>query len=100
VNSKQALTQARKRWGKKAVVEKTGTEHSPESRAAAFQQRNEIPDIKENRKARDALLFKSCGYQYKVGVIVMGLFFEVKGHGDTWVEAFADADKTAQRSAA
>lgn len=37
-----------------------------------------------NRKAK---LSKS------VGQVVLGTFFEVKGQGETWEDAFADADR-------
>jgi hypothetical protein len=31
---------------------------------------------------------------HAVGFVMLGMFFEVKGQGNTYEEAFADADKT------
>ncbi len=64
MNTTQALTQARKRWGRRAAVK-----HEPG--------RNERPHHNGD---------------YVVGAIMGGLFFEVKGEGRTWKVALADAD--------
>lgn len=35
----------------------------------------------------------SYANKYLVGIVVIGLFFEVRGQGDSWDAAFADADR-------
>lgn len=64
MNATQALTQARKRWGKTAAVK-----HEP-GRAKRAHHNGD----------------------YIVGKIMGGMFFEVKGDGTTWTAAFVDAD--------
>jgi len=61
MNQSQALTEARRRWGKAALL----------------------------RKERDG--------SRSVGVLVLGLMFEVRGTGKTWAEAFANVDEQAHR---
>lgn len=64
MNQKQALTQARKRWGKTAAVK-----YEPG---------------RGQRPHHDG--------DYVVGKIMGGLLFEVKGEGATWTAALARAD--------
>ncbi len=69
---KQALKEAQKRWGKKAIV------------------RDSKVDCKCGKKVCEWL-----HRRYAVGKYQMG-FFSVEGDGHSWVEAFAAADKKKQ----
>lgn len=71
MNDKQALTEAKKRWGKHAAI------------------RRDPPSAKFPNRLT-----------HVVGFIALGLLFDVKGQGTTWGEAFADADSKAQSLAA
>jgi len=71
MNDKQALTEAKKRWGKYAAV------------------RRDQPSTKFPNRLT-----------HTVGFIALGLLFDVKGQGTTWEEAFANADSKAQSEAA
>lgn len=64
MNATQALTQAKKRWGKRAAVK-----HEPG---------------RCNRPHHTG--------DYVVGAIMGGILFEIKGEGRTWTAALADAD--------
>lgn len=64
MNTKQALIQAKKRWGKRAAVK-----HEPG--------RSKRPHHTGD---------------YVVGAIMGGILFEIKGEGRTWTTALADAD--------
>ncbi len=62
MTERQALTEARKRWGKIAYVRKTKpTTHG-----------------------------KKCAVGYVVTLGGLAMAFSVKGQGDNWVEAFAN----------
>lgn len=115
----QALKQATKRWGKRAAVRNAGHFSSPDRRAAASEKATTArarikaidQEIAERLKALDwyqaltgerkelqKVASENSGmamfHRFSVGKN-MGLFFEVLGSGDTWEEAFAQADKRA-----
>jgi len=71
MTAKQALSEARRRWGKKAVI-------GNDTGYTWFD-----PRTKEHKPIVKA---------YRVGVVMWGWAFHVKGMGDNWVEAFKDAD--------
>ena len=101
MNAKQALAQARARWGTRAVVEDMGPKYdiTPEQRAAA---KTELARLKAlPKEQQDSKLIKQTAaltwrQRFKVGEIqdmgFMAAFF-VRGSGDSWQAAFADADK-------
>lgn len=116
MTNQQAMKQATKRWGKQALVQNNGHFSSPEKRATASEQATAArarikaidQEIADRLKALDwyqALtqerreLQKEASnntslalrYRFQVGRNT-GLFFEVLGSGDTWEEAFAQAD--------
>ena len=65
MNDRQALAEARKRWGKTAAVKR------------------------DPGRSKRQNIFNG---DYVVGRIGLGMFFEVKGDGTTWTAALADAD--------
>lgn len=105
MNAKQALAQARKRWGKTAAVEdRPQSATTPEQRAEAQKEldehRREWPEAskrpKELRDRMQKLASTTWRRRYQVGTVesMAGLAaFFIKGTGDTWEEALADADK-------
>jgi hypothetical protein len=113
MNAKQALAQARKRWGKKAAVEDYRVPSSPEIRAEAKAELERIKamptddlskdELREVRKKADAARSTSWRFRYSVGYIdgIGGLMsvFHVSGQGDSWDEAFAKADAAEKRAA-
>jgi len=80
MTSKQALTQARKRWGKKTAMV------SWKDHALTAEEKQKLEPKDEKRFLHKA----------SVGRVMMGMFFEVLGEGDTWEEAFRNADKRAE----
>jgi hypothetical protein len=54
-------------------------------------------DRRARKQELDALFYRANRYRYSVGAIVMSLFFEIKGSGDTWEQAFAEADEKEKR---
>lgn len=113
----QAMKQATKRWGTRAAVRNAGRFSSPERRDEASGKtqtaRARIKDIDQEiaarlkaldwyqaltseRKDLQKVISESSGmamfYRFSVGKN-MGMFFEVLGSGDTWEEAFAQADR-------
>lgn len=111
----QALRKAIKLWGRTAAVRDDGPDlaSTPERRAAAAQKlrelRNTLPtgpwagmtteDRRARRKLSDDQFSESVRYRYTVGRIELGLFFAVRGQGDTWELAFAAAEKHDQMAA-
>jgi hypothetical protein len=100
MNAKQALKEARRRWGDKAAVrDEPRFASTDEKRAEARAQRSALMQslTKEEQRARykelDALLYDSYRYRYTVGRIALGLFFAVEGQGDSWEAAFAQCDE-------
>lgn len=98
--TKQALVEAKRRWGKTAAVEDLGkraaTKEKREQAKAKLAELNKLP--KEERKATEKERNELCCIiyreRYKVGYISTLMFsaFHVCGSGDTWEEAFAQAD--------
>jgi hypothetical protein len=120
----QAMKQAAKRWGKKALIENNGRFSSPDRREAAREKAasararikaidQEIADrlkaldwyqaLTAERKDLQKTASENAGmsmfHRFSVGRD-MGMFFEVLGSGDTWEEAFAKADEREGRKAA
>jgi hypothetical protein len=102
MNIKGALKEAIKRWGKAARVADHKQPSSQERRAEAHKQLMRLrglPDserTKEIRKHMSDLTSIALYYRYSVGTIGGAggfAWFSVRGHGDTWEEAFAHADK-------
>ena len=76
MTAKQALTEARRRWGKQGNI----------SMARATWQ---DPRTKE---------WKSTQQRYRVGRIMFDMFFEIKGMGDNWADAFSNATNRQEMS--
>lgn len=76
MTNSQALKEAKKRWGKKVRVEKI---------------------LRKKKGSRTRTKDNSLGAEYRVGTIKtipsLGAVFDVKGIGQTWEEAFRDADR-------
>lgn len=115
----QALRQAVRRWGKRALIRANTNQSSPERRAAAIARRAQL---KERRDAIDAEINERLSaldwyqqliaerkalldeqksltgtdyYKFAVGREEMGGFW-IKGEGDTWEQAFEAADLRAR----
>ena len=73
---KQALTEAKRRWGAKAMLE-----HDPREPLGGR------PIVHPKSQKEIARRFR-----FKVGVVQLGMFFTIRGEGDTWDAAFTDAD--------
>lgn len=76
MTARQALKEAQRRWGKTAVVEdqKTPTYHI--------------------RKDGTKVMMSD---RFKVGRIMLGMFFEVLGDGPSWEAAFAKVDESIRK---
>lgn len=88
MNKKQAETEARRRWGKIAIIK-----FNPlgKSRLA---QREEIRIFRERKAAGENPKREFSDFRYSVGRSMLGgMFFEVLGQGDSWDEAFAAVDE-------
>lgn len=117
MTNQQAMKQATKRWGKQALIQNGGHFSSPDRRAEAqgkaVAARARIKEIdqeiadrlkaldwyqsltgerRELQKVASDNISLALRYRFQVGRNT-GLFFEVLGSGDTWEEAFAQADK-------
>lgn len=68
MTKRQALRKARELWGEHGAV----TRHP---KSAGESSHKGLPRVG----------------RFRVGVVVMGLFFEVKGHGESWAAAVEDA---------
>jgi hypothetical protein len=113
----QAIKQAIKRWGKRAIVRACQTLSSPEKRADAGERFRAAKDridaidaeIKDRlaaldwyqsltterrmlRLAQNVAAAERCHYKFAVGRDT-GIAFHVCGQGDTWEQAFAAADQ-------
>jgi len=113
----KAAREAQKRWGKKALIRVEQGLSSPERRAdgdrrfAETQARIEAIDremadrlaaldwyqaLKDERKQvvaqKQRAMFDRFYHRFQVGQDELGFAFLVLGKGDTWEEAFADAD--------
>jgi hypothetical protein len=101
MTDKKALAEARKRWGKAANVQDRPKAPTAEQRAAAHEV---MVRYKADRASvtREELL-RSQGtalcYRYSVGEVTAYPIplFHVRGQGDTWEEAFAEADRKAAK---
>lgn len=97
MNRAQALARATELWGKTAGIEDLGPKmaSTPERRAAALSQLHAMTreERKANRRLEAQLMSESWRYRYRVGALMFGMFFEIKGTGDTWEDAFADVDQ-------
>ena len=106
MNAKQAMAEARRRWGKDAGIQDRGPKHAstPEKREAAYARARELRPLVdsmppgEERKAKRAELDKARSegsrFRYSVGHIALGgLFFAVHGQGDSWKAAYAQGDE-------
>ena len=116
----QALKEARKRWGDKAIIrayDSLSSERKRETAAALFDEaKARIEAIDAEIKARlEALdwyqallaerrllvkqkqdnLGEKLYKKFAVGKDSSGIAFHVCGQGDTWEEAFAEADRKA-----
>lgn len=103
---KTAYKKARKLWGKTACVEDKGTKRGGTAQQrdqARSSQRERIERLtqekghKRNWTPQERMEVQDLGaasfrYRFTVGHIMMGMFFSVKGQGDTWEEAFAKAE--------
>lgn len=79
MTQKQALAEAKKRWGKTACIQ-----HNPKALTSG---ESALTPPKDPRRLH---------HRYSVGYVWMNLFFNVLGSGDSWEEAFKDAgDKKA-----
>ena len=76
MTTKQALKKAVGIWGKTAMVE----DHKK-------------PTTTKRKDGRTVVLAE----RYRVGKVMFGMFFEVKGDGDTWEAAFASAERREER---
>ena len=113
----QAFKEANKRWGRRGLIRANESVSSPERRETASakvqglrQRKKEIDaEISERlagldwyqaltaeRRAAVEAIRKTEGHafykKFSVGQNELGMFW-VKGQGDTWEEAFADADR-------
>jgi len=105
---KQSLAHAVSLWGKTACVEDRGARFArPQSEREAAKAKREMllahkkatasTASREERNAMqkelDNLFHLSFNKQYIVGSVEMGMFFLIKGDGDTWDEAFVEAER-------
>lgn len=102
----QALKEAVRRWGPKAIVrDDRKCRTTPESREAARVKRHAIlksitPEEKRARhKELDELLFQALRVRFSVGTHE-GFCISVRGYGDSWEDAFACADRMWGKKAA
>jgi hypothetical protein len=70
MTARQALKEAQRRWGKTACVE--------DAKTPAYHTRKDGTRVMMSDR-------------FKVGRIMLGMFFEVRGDGPTWEAAFAKA---------
>ena len=103
-----ALAEARRRWGREACVRFDGRAPKALARATALEALKAHNQLKPAQKYEAGtmtpeyrawngeahrLLALTHSEPCNVGRVFMGIAFEVRGVGDTWDEAFADADK-------
>lgn len=88
-----AFAKARKLWGKNAAIDYRPTLAGLEAERAV------VRTIYAGLPWPRSLYYLTCR-PCVVGVITMGLFFEVRGEGDTWAEAFEAAAARATSAAA
>jgi hypothetical protein len=110
MTTQQALTAARRRFGKTAAVKRTPQGAFVGAHGEFVDAINVRP--KDSQYARaghyychtcsdgDARVYHQPGapqMAYAVGTIGLGIFFVVEGEGDSWAAAFAQADAKRQR---
>jgi len=89
---------AEAKWGKRAVVKENRSAPTPAEREEARKLLTKLRENKtpENRRERDALLSVVLSHRYWIGEIHMlpglGPCIGVRGHGDTWEEAWERAN--------
>ena len=104
MTKQQAMREARRRWGKNSVIEDIGWKRASTKaeRNAATQEVRAIrmlprDEQRQHRKRLDELLSIQFGEQYRVGELTplpgLGAAFHIRGVGDSWEEAFAEADR-------
>lgn len=106
MNKAKAMKEAKRRFGKTAAIQDYGAVlvRTPEQRMAAKAELKRMQETltkeeqKLRQKERDALFSTAHHYRYSVGKIALGMFFAVEGEGDSWEEAFFDADRHAARN--
>ena len=76
MTTKQALAEARRRWGKNAIIKK-----------------HKEPTYHTKKDGTRVMLTD----RFKVGRVVLGMFFEVLGDGPTWEAAFTKVDESKRR---
>lgn len=115
----QAMREAKKRWGKNALIRVSALGvSSPEARAAGtaahLERKQRYEELKAEKEARLAALdwlrelndkiaeagkemrnnqWKQSYYRFSVGTNILGFAFGVEGEGDTWEEAFEKASR-------
>jgi hypothetical protein len=104
---KQAMTEAKKRWGKRAAIRfepRKATKGVREQASADLKTHRLARPPKEEWKTEDSrrwrardsqLMGLAMSYRYEVGRIGPDWLpcFEIFGQGDSWEEAFAYADR-------
>lgn len=99
MNQSQALSKARKLFGKAAFVRDDGRVTSPELRAkaraelAALRATPPLERGKNFRAEESILVLLSIYYRCAVGHAALGLFFSVEGEGDNWGDALDAAQR-------
>lgn len=119
MTEKQAMREAKKRWGKKAYIESRLGASDTHARERAHAELKIARDHREaigmevirrlratpwwlemeeqQKKLTDeikTLQSKAMSYRFQVGALgLMGMAFCVRGQGDTWEEAFARASR-------
>ena len=93
----QAMKRARAEWGKTGSgyhnprgCTKAEREEAREGLRAHLAAKPD-PVTREWRQQRDQ--FPTNSYRYTVGRVEMGLFFLICGQGDSWAEAWANAEE-------
>lgn len=103
MTQQQALAETQKRWGRGGVVEfnkKGCTKVERDVASAALKAHREAkpraPDLAWRKRERE-LMGVALSYRYRVGQIIsmpgFGGCFEVRGEGDSWEEAFTQAER-------
>ena len=99
MNRAQALSKARKLFGRTAVVRDDGHYSSPEMRESARALLKELraaplADRSNDYRTREKrLIYWSLYHRCAVGRIALGLFFDVMGEGDNFAEAIDAAER-------
>lgn len=104
ISTKKALEEARKRWGSDAAIRDGGPKRASTepAREAARKKRAELLETltpaekKARRRELDDLFSQSQRRRYDVGTVSqlpgIGPVFHIRGSGDSWDDAFKQAD--------